>query len=223
MELPNTDNWLLFTILFGLLLIVALIMVRQSMHFYTKDVIVRKFSIMELRVAATPKELVNLVKGLYALPPAQSQTSIAALKGQLKIGFLFMPLAYGCIFLLCWRVAHKMDIKIGYNIFVVFAFLQFIPLVCNIIENRYLLSKISSDVKETSSQKHKHYLWMEVAKWAISLTAAVCSVSAACYFWLTGKYSPDSFRYLSIFVIEMVLFLLAVKHLLSNKKRKVQK
>src|SRR2546430_11247583 len=99
MVLGNINVWLLFTVFFGLFLIITFIMMKQSQNFYTKDVIVRKFSIMELQIPASSKELFNLIKGLYDLPSVESQKSIKALKGQLKLDFLFMPLAYGSIFL----------------------------------------------------------------------------------------------------------------------------
>jgi len=218
MLLSVIDNWLFLTILFGLLLIVSFVMMKQSQDFYTKDVIVRKFSIMELQLAATPTELVNLIKGLYALPAYQSRKSIAALKRQLKLDFLFMPLAYGCIFLLSQRVAQKMESSVGYYVFTGFAYLQIIPWICDILENKYLLSKIIKDVKETSQKKHNQFLWMEGAKWGIALTTTVFSLSAICYFWLTGKYSLISFRYLLIIAVEIGLFLLAVKFFLAKKK-----
>jgi hypothetical protein len=221
MGLPYLDNWLLFTLLFGALLIVTLIMMKQSNSFYTKDVIVRRFSIMELETPASPKELYNLIKGLYDLPPEESRRSIKALRGQLIIDFLFMPLAYGCIFLLCWRIAHKMDLNIGYYVFLAFAFLQIIPWICDIVENIYLLGKISPAVEETSPKKHKAYLWLEVFKWGIALLALVCSISIICYFWLTGNYSSHSFIYLLIFLAEAIAFGLAAKFLLREKKEVV--
>lgn len=211
MGMAYIDNWLLFSILFGLLLIVIIIMKKQSENFYTKDPIVRKFSIMELEVPATPKELANIIKGLYDLPDTKSGKSIKALKEQLKIDFLFMPLSYGCIFLLCWRVANKMQLDFGYYLFKGLAFIQLVPLICDIIENIYLLGKIRQDVKETIEKKHKQYLWMEAVKWGIALTATVCSVSAVCYFWLTGNYSVTSFFYLLIILVEIVIFLIVVK------------
>ncbi len=215
MVLPNFDNWFLFTVFFSLLLIVLFIMMKQSQHFYTKDPIVRKFSIMELEVPATPKELKNLIKGLYELSPKEAEKSVAALLSQLKLDFLFMPLAYGSIFLLSWRVANKMQLNFGYYIFIGFAFLQIVPWVFDIIENVYLINKIKRDVKETDEKKHKQYLLMEAAKWGIALTATVCSISAVCYFWLTGNYSSTSFWYLLIFLTETIIFILGVKFFLK--------
>ena len=91
------------------------------------------------------------------------------------------------------------------------AFIQLVPLIYDIIENIYLLGKIRQDIKETDEKKHKQYLWMEATKWGIALTATVCSVSAVCYFWLTGNYSVTSFYYLLIILVEIVIFLIVVK------------
>lgn len=66
-------SWTLFCIAFGLMLLLTLIMGTQSLQFYTKEVVVKRFSIMELKLPATPKELVNLIKGLYGLPEPQSK------------------------------------------------------------------------------------------------------------------------------------------------------
>lgn len=215
------DNWLLFCVLFGLLLIVTFIMMRQSENFYTKDPIVRKFSIMEVEVPATYKELTNIIKGLYSLPQEESQKSLNSLKGQLLLDFIFMPLAYGSIFFLCFRVAHKMQLSAGRLVFIVLAFLQVLPLICDIIENIYLLGKIKSlrqenDVRDLNQskiqeKKHKRYLWMEAAKWGISLTATVCAISAICYFWLTGNYTSSSLYFMLIVLAEAFLFWLLAK------------
>ncbi|MEP7145200.1 MAG: hypothetical protein ABI707_20105 [Ferruginibacter sp.] len=211
MQVTYFDNWLLFTIIFGLFLTLTFIMMRQSRNFYTKDVVVRKFTMMELEVPATARELVNLIKGLYLLPPAQSKKSINALRAQLKLDFLFMPLAYGSIFLLNWKVAFKMQLQIGHYVFLAFAFLQLVAWICDIIENIYLLGKIEPEPKMTSDKNHKNYLRMEAVKWGISLTATVCAVSAVFYFWLTGNFSSGSFYYLLIMLGELVIFFMAVK------------
>jgi hypothetical protein len=207
MVLSYLNSWLLFTIFYGLLLMVTFLMGKQSKYFYTKDPIVRKFSIMELKIPATSVELKNLIKGLYALPLGQSQKTVAALLAQLKLGFLFMPLAYGSIFLLSWRVASKMHLHLGYYVFVGFAVIQIVPWLIDIVENLYLINKIQPGIKETDQKNHKQHLLMEGIKWTISLTATVCCVSAVSYFWLTGNYSNISLWYLVVVFAETVVFL----------------
>jgi len=209
MPIDYLNDWLLFTVAFTLLLVVSFIMQRQSDHFYTLDVIVRKFSIMELEVPATPKELYNLISGLFQLPPDASRKSLRALRGQLWLDFLFMPLVYGCIFLLCWRVAYKMQLPVGRYIFLAFAVGQIIPWICDIIENRFLLSQLRPDVKEISKGWHRSYLYMEGVKWGLAITATVCGMGAVMYFWCTGAYSATSLQYMIIIVVEIIVFLLA--------------
>jgi hypothetical protein len=224
MLLQYIDNWLLFTIVFGLLLVVTFIMTRLGGHFYTKDIVLRKFSIMELEIPAKPRELVNLIKGLY-FPGPQSGRSVSALRRQLKIDFLFMPLAYGSVFLLCWKVAHKTGSGIVHEVFLYFAWLQLVPWICDIIENIYLLGKIRPDLEmpadpkqqEKQERRHKYYLVMEALKWGLSLTAAVSAISAICYYWLTGNYTFHSFIFLLIAAGEIIIFLVAGK--LSARKQ----
>lgn len=199
-------NWFLFCITFGLMLLLAFIMNVQSRHFFTKDVVVRKFSIMDLELAATAVELVNLIKGLYELPPEQSKKTVNALKGQLYADFLFMPFAYGSVFILCIKVAEKIQISLARNVFLVLACLQVISWLCDIIENIYLLGKIRPNPVMSDVSTHKAYLRMEAVKWGIVLTAAVCSMSAICYFWLAGHYSSHSLRYIFIILGEIILF-----------------
>ncbi len=209
------NNWLSFTIVFGLLLIVTFVMTQQSRHFYTKDIVLRKFSIMELEIPSTPAELVNLIKGLYFSGP-QSGKSISSLKQQLRIDFLFMPLAYSSVFLICWKVAQKTTFPLVHYFFILFAFLQVVPWICDIIENVYLLRKIGPDPKLSTDKTHKHYLIMESFKWGLSLAATVSSISAICYYWLTGSCSRDSVLFLGIVAAETIIFLAA--SVLANKR-----
>src|SRR4051794_25400728 len=158
------NGWTLFCILFGLFLLFTFIMNFQGSYFYTKDVVIRKFSILDLALAASPVELVNIIKGLYDLPPEQSKKAVNALRGQLYVDFLFMPCAYGSIFLLCLKVAERMEVSIGYYIFAAFAWLQLVAWLCDIIENVYLLGKIRPDPVLSASSRHKTYLAMEGVK-----------------------------------------------------------
>lgn len=222
----TTNGWALFTVLFSGMLIITFFMAKQAERFYTKDPVRRKFSIMELEIPASAKELYNLIRGLYALSPVESKKAISALKGQLMLDFVFMPFAYGSIFIICWQVANKMGSKLGQVAFLILAFLQLIPWICDIIENVYLLGKIRPDNKdiatlpkaeqEVVNQKHKRYLWMEAAKWGIALTAAVCAISAVCYFWLSGSYTAPSSLYFFIVLAEIIVF-----GIISSKMRKV--
>ena len=220
------NNWLLFTLSFGLMLLVSFIMMRQSRNFSTFYVTKRKFSIMELEIPATYAGLVRIIKGLFLLPEPDRKKSIAALKGQLWLDFLFMPLAYGSIFLLCWRVSAKFQSAFGHYGFFAFAALQVVPWICDIIENVYLLGKIKQgvnidDSKETLEKKaniHKAYLVMEAIKWGTALTATVCAVSVICYFWLTGGYSVTSLKYLGVAIVEIGIFAFLAMRFESKEK-----
>ncbi len=215
-------SWAMFCMAFGLMLLLTFIMSLQSLHFYTKDVVVKKFSIMDLEMPATSTELVNLIKGLYKLPEQKSKKAISALKGQLYIDFLFMPCAYGAIFLLCMLVSAKMQLSFGINIFMILAWLQLIPWLCDIIENIYLLRKINPEPVLSSPSVHKAYLLMEAFKWGIALTATICAIAAICYFWLAGHYTLHALYYLLIIGGEIILFLILGKVFLKNKNNEMK-
>jgi hypothetical protein len=214
-------SWTLFSIAFGLMLLLTFVMSIQSLQFYTKDVVVKKFSIIELELPATPAELVNLIKGLYKLPEPQSRKTIMALKTQLFVDFLFMPCAYGAIFLLCMLVSAKMQLSFGTNIFKIFAWLQIVPWLCDIIENIYLLRKINPNPALSSPSVHKAYLCMEIVKWGIAFIPAISAVAAICYFWLAGYYNVHTLNYLFIIAGEIILFVLLGKFFLKSKKEEV--
>ena len=58
---------------------------------------------------------------------------------------------------------------------------------------------------------------MEVVKWGIALTGAVCSVSALLYFWLIGNYQIESLSYLVVLAIEVVIAFMASKFFVRSK------
>lgn len=202
-EIINPWSWLCITM--AVTLFTAFIMHLQSEHFYTHDVVLRKFSILDLEFPATARELPNLINGIYLLPQPQQQKTLSTLRGQLWVDFIFMPAAYGSIFLLCMQVAGKMEAS-GRIFFSVLAWIQIIPWICDIIEGCYLLGKIRRDVRPSTPGIHRAYQLLEVGKWGLSLTATVCALSALLFFWLTGKYETASLHYLLILVGEIVLF-----------------
>ncbi|MBC7890190.1 MAG: hypothetical protein H7Z13_20130 [Ferruginibacter sp.] len=215
------NSWAVFCVAFGLMLLLTIIMGRQSVHFYTKDVVVKKFSIMDLELPSSPAELVNLIRGLYKLPEPESIKAVKALKSQLYIDFLFMPCAYGAIFILCRLVSAKMQLSFGINIFIILAWLQLLPWLFDIIENIYLLRKINPNPVLSKPSVHKAYLIMEVFKWGIALTATICAIAANCYFWLAGNYAVSSLYYPLIIIAEIILFLILAKHFLKEKAKPV--
>lgn len=211
------NDWFLFCITFGLMLFVTLIRNVQSKYFFTNDVVERKFNIVDLTLAAAPAELVNIIKGLYVLPAAKSKKAVNAVKTRLYIDFLFMPCAYLSVFILCTKVADRIQFPLGYYVFIVLAWLQLVSWLFHIIENVFLLSKINPNPAVPGVAACKRYLKMEAAKWGIVLTGAVCSVSAICYFWLTGHYSPYSLHYILIVSAEITVFMISRFFLIKEK------
>lgn len=212
------NYWELFCTAFGLMLLFSFYMGLLSLDFYTMDVVKKKFSIMDLEVPAKPIELANLIRGLYKLPRPDAIKAIRALRWHFCFDFLFMPCAYGSVFLLCMLVSSRMELTFGGNIFTVLAWLQVIPWVCDIIENIYLLRKIKPHPRVSTKAVHKAYLIMEGVKWGIALIASICAISAVCYFWLSQNYGAHSLNYMLIAVIEIMVFLILGKLFLKEKK-----
>ena len=217
MQVHITDGWIYFCFAFGIMLLTSIIMERQSRSFYTRDVVLRKFSIMDLQLPASAHELSDILKGIYLLPEEMKEKSIRSLKGQLIIDFLFMPAAYGAIFLLCMKVSWKMTGNIGEQIFAALAWLQLLAFSFDIIENIYLLNKIKPGVVPPSQAVHKTMQTIIILKWAFALIGTVCSLSGVVYFWLVGRYSVTSLNYVLIILAEVVLFFLITKFTKSKQ------
>ena len=213
-------NWPALCIFFGISLFLSLLMRWQSSYFYTMDIVLRKFSILDLEFPATQAELINTIKGLFKLPPENSHTSVKALKTQLYIDFIFTPFAYGFVAILCLLVSKKMSLTIGTNVFVILAVSQILALVCNIIENVYLLSKIKTTVEPSSPAKHKAYFIMAITKLSCALVSVNCAVAAIFYFWLSGNYTLKVLPYLLIFIGEILLFVICSKIIFTKKTDK---
>lgn len=216
MSLFLTHPWLWLCIATGFVLLLVVIMGRLGHSFYTFDVIVRKFGILDLEFAASAGEMVNIIEGMYLLPDKEaSKKAVESLKAQLYVDFLYMPFAYGAIALLCTSVAGKITAAAGY-IFIILAMLQAVAFLLDIIENIYLLQKIKPTVTPSTPAVHKAFQMLEAAKWGLALTALVSSLSAILYFWLTGCYTPANLKYALVIIIEIIGFAFAVK--LSARK-----
>lgn len=210
-------SWPLLCIVFGAMLTLTLIMSLMGRYFYTLDVVEKKFSIMDLEIPATAKELVNLIGGLYKLEQPKSRKAITALRAQLLVDFLFIPCAYGSIFILCMLVAAKME-SFGVDVFIVLAWLQIIPFTCDIIENVYLLQKIKPEPELSTPIVHRLYLFMELIKWLLASLAAISAIAAICYYWLSHYYSPGTLTYGLIIIAEVLVFLIIGKVLMKKKE-----
>ena len=220
MQLLLPQGWLLFCLALALVLITSLIMGMLSRRLYTDDVVIRKFDIMDLQLPASPREIPILINGIYKLPKEKSESVIKALKTHLYVDFIFMIGAYGAIFILCMQLSHRMPTA-GRDLFVMTAWLQIVPLLCDIIENVYLLGKIklyTGSLKDVKDGFFKTYRWLVAIKWAIALVATVGAISGVFYFWLSGQYSKSSLLWIGVVVGEIVLFVITARLIPKEKE-----
>ena len=220
MDLFIHFQWMHFCIALGAVLVLSYIMSLQSRNFYTDHIVVRKFSILDLEFPASPRELINYIKGIFLLPAELSAKTLRNLRGQLYVDFLFMVAAYGSVFILCMKVAGKMT-DFGFWIFMALAWLQIIPLICDVIENIYLLGKLKPEPPLSTQRTHNAYLKLEICKWGIPLTGVVCCIAAIAYFWLTGNYTYNSIEYFVLIIAELALFFILKKATAKNDNEKL--
>ena len=206
-----------FCIIFGLMLLVGAITKLLSKNFYTLHVFVRKFSILDLEFPDSSLELTTYIRGIFLLPKELSLRSLRSLKGYLYLDFVFIPLVYGSVFLLCMLISNEIT-SWGRYIFFILAWLQIIPLICDATRNFFLLKKIRPDAKVSTHVIHKTYQVLEKIKWLLTMIAAVFSLSALFYFWVSGKYSVGSLRFLIIVIIEISVFLILRKMFAKGSK-----
>jgi len=211
-----------FCLIFGSMLLLGAFAKLLSKNFYTLHVFVRKFSILDLEFPDSSLELTTYIRGIFLLPKELSTRSLRSLKTYLYLDFLFIPLAYSSLFLLCLLIANKFTF-LGHYIFLILAWLQLIPLVCDAGKNFFLLKKIRPDAQVSQEGVHKAYLALERIKWLVALVAAVFSLSALFYFWVTGKYSVSSFRFLIIVIIEIAVFFILRKLFAKGSKIDLEK
>lgn len=220
MEVIIPDSWTIFCIAFGIVLFTSYIMGRLGRLFYNRDVSLRKFSILDLQLAPNAKEIVILVKGIYKLPEAAAKKVIGALKAQLYVDFLFMPAAYGSIFILCMKLSAKMTDSIGPTFFSALAWLQLIAFLFDIIENIYLLGKVRKDPVQSSDGVFKAFRFFVACKWLFALLGVVCSLASLLYFWFADEYDTTSLKYILIIGIEVAVFVVLS---MMTKKKDVKK
>ncbi|HEY0272625.1 MAG TPA: hypothetical protein VGC22_05525 [Chitinophaga sp.] len=212
----HTCPWAFFCITWTVMLVTLLIMNQQARHFYTLDVVLRKFSIFQLEFPASPQELSILIKGIYALPPDTCKRSLRALKGQLYTDFFYMFGVYGSIHVLC----HELAMHAGGVAFTVFIFLslgQFLAWACDIVENIYLLQKINNKGAASSPGVHRAYQVLEIVKWGLALTGATLAISTLSYDWLTGQYQLASLPALGVVVLLTMAY--AIAAVLLNRRK----
>lgn len=208
-----------FSVAFGAMLLFTFIMGLQAKNFYTQHVVLRKFSSLDLQFPASGLELVNYITGIFKLPASLAAKVLKNLRGQLIIDFFFMVSAYGSIFILCMKVSMKMT-SFGHNLFAIFAWMQIIPFLFDIIENVYLLRKIKPNPEVSGELVHKTMEILAFSKWIIALTAVVCCIASMCYFWLVGRFSYNSLEYLLLIISELAIFMILKKATSYTDKEK---
>jgi hypothetical protein len=190
--------WKLFIACFGVLTITSLCMNVVARNFFIG---VRPFSIFDLELPVSERALYSLLSQI----PKKAR---AALRTHLWIDFLFMPAAYLGITLLCYKTSMKME-HAGKWIFTGLAIMQLIPWLFDILENIFLLLKLSTvtpgETKETGGG-FGFFQFLVKTKFAISLTGFVCSIFGLLYFWIVGRYEKSSLLYLLIVLGLIVIF-----------------
>lgn len=198
------DLWFWFIVCFAIMLITNYFMGRAAQHFYLQSMTRIKFSIFDLEFPAWPDSLPTLFNNIDKLRGRESKKVRRALRANLLLDFIFMPATYIGIYLLCMHTAMKMR-YVGRDIFAVLAWMQLAAWLFDIIENVYLLGKMSTPTP-SSMFVHKAFVRMVTAKWVLATTGAVCSVFGTLYFWLNGFYLKSSLVYLGIIVALIALF-----------------
>ncbi len=219
MQIHIANGWVLFCISFGLMLATTFIMSRLSRHFYTLDVGVRRFSIMDIEWPASPIEFRNLVAGMFQLPEPKRAKAISSFKKHLMIDFLFMPAVYGSIFLLCMKISLKMS-TFGTGFFAFLAWAQIVAFLLDIIENIFLFKKLKPDLQAFSKSTYKAMQLLEIIKWGLPLFSVICAFSAVLYFWLNGLYDKQSLTYAVVIFVEIALFMVISRFAGGTSKKK---
>lgn len=204
-------NWMSFCIATAFVVLFSYIMHIISRSFITRDVLHKKFGILDLELASSELELNNLLHGITKLEAVQAKKVFRALRMHLYVDFLFMPAAYGALFIACMQVARKMP-ESGMIFFSILAWLQVAAWVSDIIENIFLLKKIrqheDQPLQNTGTKFFAVFQKLQFVKWGAALLALVCILSSLMYFWVSGFYSPASLKYIVMFTAEILVFII---------------
>jgi hypothetical protein len=125
---------------------------------------------MKLEFPTDQTTISNLIHQIRALPGDEATGVIKALRAQLITDFFFMPATYGGIFILCMAAACRQTHSIGlHHLLLILAWGQSIALMCDIIENIYLL-KQSRQPSAFTKILFSGYKIMETLKWGTSVS-----------------------------------------------------
>lgn len=211
MGIDVNNAWFLFCLAFGGMLLATFIMGRLSNRFYTMDPLKKRVSMLSLEFPAKETEVSNTLKGIFLLEEVDKRASLSSFRWQIILDFLlFMPCAYGSIFILCSTVATTLR-PTGADIFMILAYAQILCFVLDAIENIYLWSNLKPDAKAASKATFKLMQLLEVFKWGLALIGGVGGLSVIFFYWLSGNYNSGSLIYILMFFLEIVAFLLLSK------------
>ena len=222
----SIDNvWMWFCIASGTAFIFSIIMNRAGTLMMTHDGSLRAFTIIDLEFPSNPKDIPNILKGIYKLTDAaQRNRVIKALKQVLYFDFLFMPAIYSAIFLICMQVAVKLpEASFGQYLFATLAWLQAIAWLCDVLENGHLLRWVRMGTNlawELPRGIHRRYVVIVWLKWGIALLGGISALMIMIYFWMKGAYAPSSLLWMGIYALEIILF--GAAGLLFSAKKKAE-
>ncbi len=212
-------GWLIFCIAASIVMLCSLIMFYLQNFFVTEDPDLRDFTILDLEWASNEKEINNTLRGLMLLPPEIGSKVRRALLTHLYIDFLFMPAAYGAMFIACMQLCLRMPV-FGLFFFAILGWSLAIAWVSHIFANISLFRKFWFWKKNYQTEKPEKTVFrfipfrifrlLEILKWSISLTVLSCVLSAVLYLWVSGFYAVGSLFYLLITVAEFILFIVVL-------------
>jgi len=185
LHIPHLWTWLIVCLL--VFCFVSYIMSKQA-NLFVSGRTGKKFSIFDLEFPASRSSLQSLIQSIDLLPnpslfpePANVKKAI---RSQLWLDFIFMPAAYGGIFLLCMAASYCVRNALQ-NFFIIFAWMQMIAWLFDILENILLFRQIKKPVV-MGTTAFKLYQIMELLKWSIASLGLFLSIFALCYCWLMG-------------------------------------
>ena len=196
---------LIFFSAFSLMLMTAAIMKVLEQKFMTHHVTDRSFDILDLQFPVNAEEMRMIINGIFRLSPATSSQSVRAVKGQLFVDFIFMPAAYGSIFILCWVAASCLPP--GWeSFFKSIGLVQALAWICDISENIFLLGHIKPYKEEEVINRYKLYQFFVYTKWLTAIIGIVCAISIYTYLLFSGLFPVRWYIYLGAVIAAVLVF-----------------
>ncbi len=169
---------------------------------------VQRFSIMDLEFPADKEDIERILCDILRLGEERALQIRRALRTHLYLDYLFMPGAFGAIFLLCMMIAGKFPSgSPGQTGFALLAWAQLAAWACDFAENSVLLRQIRKDPRPMGQFAFTSFVTLVWAKWIIALAGIALGLSMAGYFWLKGGYGAQTLGYIGIAGMELAAFL----------------